>query len=1141
MFSCLSNGTVKNLYVETAQNHSVNGSNNIGILLGKATNVSLDNCHVTGTVLDGTNIGGIVGVMDDGLMSKCHSSVSITTQNKDAIVGGLVGSSSGGQIEQSSSNINMIAQGDNTFIGGLVGEMTSGEIIKCYSTGTLTAAGSQSYAGGLVGSNAATITDCYSDAAITSSYNAAGLVAYNYGLVEKCHASGNLFSNNYAAGVIGYNDGENAVVKNCAAVNNKIEVTYEPQQTQQTGGYGQRIIGGIKNNAPAPEMNNYALKTMQVSVNDVTQKIYDDILNGTAKTEGELRTAATYQTLGWDFSSIWGIDEGQTYPYLLWEVDANPVADITLDKTSLLIAMGKTETINASIMPLGATNKRLDWTTSDANVATVEDGVVTAVGVGSAIITAAATDGSGVTATCQVTVIENMDVAIAELLALVEEAQTLYDNSTEGDDIGQYAPGSRAALLAVINSVRSQISSTMDEETISDCIEQLNNAIALFESQRVTPGEDTDYSVIDNTLYIERVEASAGGQVALSIKMKNTVEIQGYQFDLYLPEGVTVATDEDGFIMAELSTERTTARKTDYFNSTMQNNGSLRILCGSSTGYTFNGSDGEVAIVTVNISADIQEDDHPIILKNVVLTEPDMTKHTTDYLKSTLAVSSYMLGDVNADGSVDVADFIGVANHILGNTPDGFVYKAADINVDNSIDVADFIGVANIILRGTTSANQSHIMMAPRRVDSVTPTDIDALDNAIYIDPVTAEPGTQQVLSVKMKNVDEVAGFEFSLKLPEGITVATDEDGLLMAELSTERTTNRKTDYFNSDIQADGTLKVLCGSSTMNPQTGKVYTFSGNDGEVARITIDIPSDYEAGEYAVHVLNGILADADSHKTELETDITSLLTIEANDGRIHFSETDTSLPSYNAGDKADVAMVRTINADEWSTIVLPFTLTKAKAEAIFGSNMQLAEFDGFETEYDENDEDDVTPDAITLKFTTYTMNARTKPMVGGNLYLIKLNSEDIMTLYRDDHIQSFTADDVTLTKTVNEVETYDQWGTYGKFTGTFVKTKVPADGLFLSGNKFWYSTGKTNIKAFRGWFELGAVLNEETDFGANLNFVIDGDPTSINGISGNLMKRKGDVYTIQGQYVGHNVDMKRLPSGIYIIDGKKMVIK
>ena len=53
-----------------------------------------------------------------------------------------------------------------------------------------------------------------------------------------------------------------------------------------------------------------------------------------------------------------------------------------------------------------------------------------------------------------------------------------------------------------------------------------------------------------------------------------------------------------------------------------------------------------------------------------------------------------------------------------------------------------------------------------------------------------------------------------------------------------------------------------------------------------------------------------------------------------------------------------------------------------------------------------------------------------------------------------------------------------------TGTLVKTTIPADGLFLSDNKFYYSAGKTNIKAFRCWFELDAVLDKST-YCANLH--------------------------------------------------------
>lgn len=287
LFSCFANGTIKNLTVETAKGKQVKGGCNTGILIGKMINGTIENCRVSGSVADGTPVGGMVGLFDGGRISLSQAAVTINTT------------------------------GETSYVGGLVGEITGGEIDQCVTLGTLTAAGKESYVGGLVGKNYATVTNCYSNAVITSPYNAAGLIAYNYGVVDKCYATGDIFSSNYGAGVIGYNDGENAVVKNCVAMNNKIDVTYESQQVQQGGGYGQRIIGGIKNGALAPELNNYALKTMQVSLNNVPQKVYDDIMNGVAKSGTELVRQTTYQELGWDFTNTWTIStETEAYPSL---------------------------------------------------------------------------------------------------------------------------------------------------------------------------------------------------------------------------------------------------------------------------------------------------------------------------------------------------------------------------------------------------------------------------------------------------------------------------------------------------------------------------------------------------------------------------------------------------------------------------------------------------------------------------------------------------------------------------------------------------------------------------------------------------------------------------------------------------------
>ena len=52
--------------------------------------------------------------------------------------------------------------------------------------------------------------------------------------------------------------------------------------------------------------------------------------------------------------------------------------------------------------------------------------------------------------------------------------------------------------------------------------------------------------------------------------------------------------------------------------------------------------------------------------------------------------TDYVLGDINGDGAVDVSDYIGIANYILGQTQEGFNEKAADVNGDGKVDVSDW-------------------------------------------------------------------------------------------------------------------------------------------------------------------------------------------------------------------------------------------------------------------------------------------------------------------------------------------------------------------------------------------------------------------------------------------------------------------
>ena len=104
------------------------------------------------------------------------------------------------------------------------------------------------------------------------------------------------------------------------------------------------------------------------------------------------------------------------------------VTGVTLNKTATTLLIGSNETLTATVAPADATNKTVVWTSDDETIATVADGVVTAVGLGTATITATTEDGN-FTATCEVTVnpivVTGVTLDEATATLTVGETQTL--------------------------------------------------------------------------------------------------------------------------------------------------------------------------------------------------------------------------------------------------------------------------------------------------------------------------------------------------------------------------------------------------------------------------------------------------------------------------------------------------------------------------------------------------------------------------------------------------------------------------------------------------------------------------------------------------------------------------------------------
>ena len=104
-----------------------------------------------------------------------------------------------------------------------------------------------------------------------------------------------------------------------------------------------------------------------------------------------------------------------------------PVSSISLSQTTLEMVTGETATLTASIEPEDATDKTISWGSSDDEVATVEDGIITAIKEGTATITASAGEKS---ATCTVTVNKKVIAVTSVTLDLTTLSLTEGETST---------------------------------------------------------------------------------------------------------------------------------------------------------------------------------------------------------------------------------------------------------------------------------------------------------------------------------------------------------------------------------------------------------------------------------------------------------------------------------------------------------------------------------------------------------------------------------------------------------------------------------------------------------------------------------------------------------------------------------------
>lgn len=391
---------------------------------------------------------------------------------------------------------------------------------------------------------------------------------------------------------------------------------------------------------------------------------------------------------GVNWYSSWNSYGTATMTYNITVVD---LTAINLGTNSLSMYMGENYQFNPTLThPQAQTT--LTWQSSNTSVATVDaNGLLSATGIGTTTITCTAHN--GVSAQCEVTVNPvlvseitlnetNAELTVGEKLQL--EATASPENATDrsvtwSSTNETVAVVDESGLVTAVGSGTCQVKATA------------NDGSGKSASCLVTVEKNNKLTVTDMT-------QCSGGRGVLSVLLTDEETIMGFQFDLLLPEGVTVAED-DGKLMAALTGN---AVNTHSISSSKVGEGQYRFVVTPQGSRAISNSDGGGMSITIDVADDVATGIYTMTISDIEMTvrkagnvfEDIHPKNST----ATLTVAEATMGDVNGDGRVSVTDVISMNSYILEEEPAQFIRKVADLNGDGKVTITDIVQVIDIIL-----------------------------------------------------------------------------------------------------------------------------------------------------------------------------------------------------------------------------------------------------------------------------------------------------------------------------------------------------------------------------------------------------------------------------------------------------------
>lgn len=608
--------------------------------------------------------------------------------------------------------------------------------------------------------------------------------------------------------------------------------------------------------------------------------------------------------------------------------------------------------------------------------------------------------------------------------------------------------------------------------------------LTIAASHLVAMAQAEDY----NSIYFNDTKVSTGKHAVLSLMMDNTAEITALQFDMVLPEGVTIDANDRGSYLLTFNAE---ANRTDATAHTLsgqlQADGSVRILCYSSANVVIAGNEGALIDVPVTVSGDMEPGIYNIQVKGIVMTARNKTQYKPSATISELTVQRAEQLDMLPEGyAVEIMP----QKVERGETMLKAYVKAAKgiktLNFDVELPAGMyFVDEAEWDSNNVTcSYNASAFTGEPTKSNTLDsgdfPTKMSFSVNGSYTNK------SKKYISATDELVELV---EFG---PMYIATVEDEEENDWASNGTVMPT-----------EGNNTIKITNISMTDvegNAYTGKEYYASFVYGEMTDADPILYGDYTSDD-AMAVLEESLPETTS-SVDLTSAIVTRKPAMSNPNAIvyvssdiegdnvvkdglceNFVITDGNDVNIPAAFVASSATYNRNMANEWGTIILPYDVD---------SNTDVAYY-----------LPSVLEDGVLKLTLQETLHANTPAICA------KLSGDGIAAAGAE--VKVVTKKNTALSGAVT------MHGSYAN------NTKIDAsNAYYINNNKFWLCNGHFFVDAFRAYFTVDSVNPAK-----NISIAIDDIATALSALTAD-----GDVM-IEGYYDVSGKQQDGLRKGMNII--------